>query len=276
MISNTMIRNTSPSIIQFQSRLQHILPIQLLLSRRQISGNALDKIQDDDDNPLILLRNRAMKKNLCDEHGGRLPGKFWTFSMSASRATNELKAPNLKTVGLQRLTDEGIDFITLKKKKNGLMNEQPISMLQTFGNYQIGEHVEQWRAEGFCEELSDLKDILPYIPPNTIIEMIATNRVISSSLDNDIAPPNDVDHHSKLVQNHAHLQEVVQTTRYELENGKIHLNEMSQTIQGWRFVPTRVERLVGSPDEIMWDRWEWIRSSKNSTWEKSSNPLLPY
>ena len=93
---------------------------------------------------------------------------------------------------MQRLTDEGIDFITLKKKKNGLVNEQPISILQTFGNYKIGEFVEQWRAEGFCEELSNLKDILSFVPPNTVIEMIATSRVLSSSSDNNISPPNEV------------------------------------------------------------------------------------
>ena len=79
-----------------------------------------------------------------------------------------------------------------------------------------------------------------------------------------------------MVQNHSHLQEIVQTTRYEFENGKIDIDEMSQTIQGWRFVPTRMERMVGSPDEIMWDRWEWKRSSKNSAWQKSPNPILPY
>ena len=89
MMSSTMIRNTSPYMIQFQSRLQqHILPMQLFLSQRQISGNTLDKIQDDDDDPLILLRNRAMKKNLCNEYGDRLPGKFWNFSLSASQVTN--------------------------------------------------------------------------------------------------------------------------------------------------------------------------------------------
>ena len=88
-MSSTMIRNTSPYMIQFQSRLQqHILPMQLFLSQRQISGNTLDKIQDDDDDPLILLRNRAMKKNLCNEYGDRLPGKFWNFSLSASQVTN--------------------------------------------------------------------------------------------------------------------------------------------------------------------------------------------
>jgi len=234
------------------------------ISKRLLSGNA---IQDD---PLILLRNKAITKNLCDESGGHLPEKFWTFSMATLPIDLKKKVPNLKTVSLNRLTEKGIDFIS---KKGSLTKGQPTSILQTFGSYKVGETVEQWRAEGLCEAL-DLDEILPYVTPNTVVEMIATHRALSEFPTATSTSANEASRRN-LVVDHPHFEEIVQTTRYEFETGIIGKEEMSENIEAWRFVPTRMERMVGSPDKIMWDRWEWLRDSETGSWH-SPNNLLPY
>ena len=59
-----------------------------------------------------------------------------------------------------------------------------------------------------------------------------------------------------------HYLEIVQKTRNRLESGELARDELNKSIMFVRFVPTRMERYIGGPDQAMWDRWEWKRVSE--------------
>lgn len=52
-------------------------------------------------------------------------------------------------------------------------------------------------------------------------------------------------------------------------------------MKAFRFCPDRLERMHGGPDSILWDRWEWLRSTSGD-WADGSIPwnepkhLLPH
>jgi hypothetical protein len=74
------------------------------------------------------------------------------------------------------------------------------------------------------------------------------------------------------------LTEVVQQIRQE---GKFDNDELEHAIKAFRFSPDRVERLHGSPDLVLWERWEWTRIEGDACPEGTlmwNNPaaLLPH
>ena len=126
-------------------------------------------------NPLLLdLKQIARAKNLCDENGFRT-GKHWTFVISVnSMNTSVDEPPKLKTLNFQRVSNEGIDFVS-RKKPNSILSEKPVSFLYTAGQYISGQTIIQWRADGICEKI-DLGEVLAHIPEYSITEMVATDR----------------------------------------------------------------------------------------------------
>jgi hypothetical protein len=89
------------------------------------------------------------------------------------------KAPNLRTVGVQRVSPEGIEFVV--KKGSGtcdsLAEGRPMSILHLQGRYLPGETAEQWRGEGYCERMVLTKEMLKRLPSYTITSMIASKRL---------------------------------------------------------------------------------------------------
>jgi len=71
--------------------------------------------------------------------------------------------------------------------------------------------------------------------------------------------------------NKSHIVEIMQRTRIELENGDISMEELDQCIRAFRLIPDRLECMLGSPDTIMWDRWEWLRNT--SVEVDTENPI---
>ena len=77
------------------------------------------------------------------------------------------------------------------------------------------------------------------------------------------------------------LTEVVQHVRNELEDKKLDPDEIAQSIKAFRFIPDRVEFMSGGPDSVLWDRWEWTRSSSGDCpegslgWDEPKS-LLPH
>ena len=159
--------------------------------------------------PLHLMVTECKRRNLCDETGYRLPGVHWTLSVAATAedplqvrcskifARNHfcyiiyslryllssaiflfMQAPFLRTIGIQRISENGIDFVV--KKGSGcsktFVSGRPISVLHLKGKYVAGEIVEQWRAEGHCEKIP-LAEVIDVIPSYTLNAMIATKRL---------------------------------------------------------------------------------------------------
>lgn len=71
----------------------------------------------------------------------------------------------------------------------------------------------------------------------------------------------------------SHYLEVVQKTRNRLESGDLTRDELHEVVAMVKFVPNRMERYIGGPDQVIWDRWEWKR--EGSHWKEPTR-LLPY
>ena len=78
-------------------------------------------------------------------------------------------------MNFQRITNEGIDFISKTKPSSIFSDKKPVSFLYTIGQYVPGQVVFQWRANGFCEKI-DLGEILSRVPEYSITEIVASVR----------------------------------------------------------------------------------------------------
>lgn len=82
----------------------------------------------------------------------------------------------MRTIGIQRVTEAGIDFCVKEGSSKRLAAGNPVSILYSQGKYLAGQQAEQWRAEGHAEKLP-LSHILAKIPHYTITGMIASKRI---------------------------------------------------------------------------------------------------
>uniref|UniRef100_A0A7S4VZY1 Uncharacterized protein n=2 Tax=Ditylum brightwellii TaxID=49249 RepID=A0A7S4VZY1_9STRA len=220
-------------------------------------------------NPLEVLRSTSEKRNLCDVEGKRRPGAYWVFGMS-SNGMDDGVAPNLRTVGLQQITKHGIDYVTRKHDSSSSSSlPPPQSILYTMGKYKPGETMEQWRGEGYSQELG-LQEILDCVPHYTIVEMIASQRGRLELQDEIKEEPVD---ERTAIHRRTRFMELVQRTRVAFENGDIDMEEIEQSLSAYRYIPNRMERMMGGSDHIMWDRWEWKHDGDD--WLEPRH-LLPY
>ncbi|KAL7507008.1 hypothetical protein ACHAXN_004218 [Cyclotella atomus] len=217
--------------------------------------------------PLELLKASSEKRGFCDADGIRKMDVHWTFGISTSGSSLEAP-PSLRTIDFQRITPSGVYFI--RKRGRGLSNltsNKSSSILCTFGKYRTGEKVEQWVAEGNCEQVvgEDI-DLFKIIPERSIVELVAS-RLVKEEGGLTIE-----DDHS-LMDAVSHYLEVVQDTRNRLESGELTKDELNKCMMLVKFVPYRMERYIGGPDQAMWERWEWQKEGQ--TW-KEPKRLLPY
>eukprot|EP01083_Nonionella_stella_P193198 713798_1 len=217
------------------------------------------------ENPLHHLKKTAERRKLCDENGFRKDNKHWTFAFSiADNSEGGIKkAPILRTVNFQRVTEDGIDFIMKNRGHSSdllFAKDQYISFLYTHGQYLPGEKVEQWRAQGICHPLR-MKEVIQHAPSHTIVEMVASHR---AHKEGDAREDMDL----------SHFLDIVQETRAELDKGEVPTIELEEAIRAWRFVPAQIEKMVGGPDQVMWDRKEWVRE-EDSTKSEGGNWIEP-
>jgi len=189
------------------------------------------------------------------------------------------QAPNLRTINIARINTDGILFTTkLSQTSCPYANLNPVSFLYTVGKYKPGETIEQWRAEGACAPM-DLGIIIDKVPNYAVAETVASIRLAkekaaaAASAGGNGGSAEAVSKDRTSMGSQAHFMEVVQRTKVELESGGISDEELASCLGAWRLEPSRMERMQGGPDQIMWDRWEWIRQGK--VWAKA-NHILPY
>jgi hypothetical protein len=63
------------------------------------------------------------------------------------------------------------------------------------------------------------------------------------------------------VKSTSHLTEIVQQVRSDQSDGSLTFEELNSSIRAFRFHPDRIECMTGSPDHVIWERWEWTRLS---------------
>ena len=102
-------------------------------------------------NPLTQLKEQSAALGACNEQGERSSDGSWAMQIAYS--AGEGKAPALKTVGFQRVSEEGIDFMTAKHAQN--LDGLAVSICYTAGAYppEEGSKCSQWRIEGTCKAI---------------------------------------------------------------------------------------------------------------------------
>ena len=76
------------------------------------------------------------------------------------------------------------------------------------------------------------------------------------------------------MENKSHMTEIIQSTRLALENGEISDDTVEESIQLFRFRPSRLECMIGGPDSVLWNRWEW-QTDESDEWHPAKS-LLPH
>eukprot|EP00980_Cylindrotheca_fusiformis_P024493 scaffold11961_cov122-Cylindrotheca_fusiformis.AAC.5 len=247
-----------------------------LFKQRSVSANAIRALatRAPGSNPLEVMQEECYSRNLCDENGYRRPGVHWVFSMAVT-PDDPSKPPNLRTVGVQRISGDGIDFVM--KKGSGtcdsLASGRPLSLLYMQGRYVPGESAEQWRGEGSCQK-QPLSEVLEVLPHYTMVAMIGSKRIELEKGNNVDELREGVSEKRLAMQNKSHTIEVLQRTRMEMENGEITDEEKDNSIRAFRFRPTRLECMAGGPESILWSRWEWTKGD-DGNW-KEPMELLPH
>lgn len=268
---------------------QKILPLnrRILSNQSKIYGSIFRtfSVQPPLGDPLELLRRAAERKMLCDSQGHRRPGVNWMFQLAVTQSFTDV--PSLKTVTFQQVSPDGIDFIMKrpdvgKTSTVGVLSELPkVSLLYLSGDYRAGDTIEQWRGEGTVYEI-DLKDIVSFAPNHSLVLMLASKRATSQlrKLEGVITPslePLETEVHRTRIEKHSKFVELVQHTHRELENGNISREEIEEAICAFRLVPDRLERMIGGPDMVTWDRWEWKKQTGDkgdTSWDVRH--LLPF
>uniref|UniRef100_A0A7S3LGA7 Uncharacterized protein n=1 Tax=Amphora coffeiformis TaxID=265554 RepID=A0A7S3LGA7_9STRA len=241
--------------------------------------------------PLHLLQQECISRQLCDTEGNRLPGVDWRFAIAVSDAEHPGSAPNLRTVGIERVTQEGIDFVVKRGSIvcDAISKGQALSFLHTQGHFLPGQSAEQWRGEGLCIVLP-LSEVISEVPHFVITSMVGSKRIARESTSGwpvddkggDSGGSGDAPTNRSSVANRSHLTEVMQKTRLELENGEVTIEELNECMRAFRFQPDRIECMWASPDSsVLWDRWEWERDQAADcpegtiAWQMARN-LVPH
>lgn len=141
-------------------------------------------------------------------------------------------------------------------------SDLPIAVLHSQGKYLPGEKSEQWRGEGHCAELP-LSRVLDLIPHWTITSLVGSKRLANEYKDHPELLHESVSGERNEMLNKSHSTEVMQKTRIELENGDVSQEELEGCIRAFRFQPDRLECMIGGPESVMWERWEWLRDESD-------------
>jgi hypothetical protein len=194
------------------------------------------------------------------------------------------QSPNLRTVGLERITAAGLEFV-LKDGPvaHAVAQGRPISVLWTHGQLRMGEEAAQWRAEGHCSRIR-VADVIDLVPHFTLCSILASRRFLQESAATSEIPSVEtcsVSQFRRAMEQKSHFVELMQKTRSEVEQKLVSIEEWEDAIRAFRFYPDRIECMHGGPDAVLWDRWEWHRDNEGDCPEgslawQSAQQLIPH
>jgi len=173
------------------------------------------------DDPLDQMRHDCIRHKLCDEAGFRKKDVHWTFSLAVG-STDPKKPPSLRTIGFQRVSTLGIDFVIKRgsDSSQSLAAGQAASIVALHGRYLAGENSEQWRAEGYCEELP-LEEIIDVVPHSTLTNIVACKRIH----DEEGKTEGRVS-----IEGASHLTDLIQQARLQLDIQSLSSDVLSESV----------------------------------------------
>jgi hypothetical protein len=189
-----------------------------------------------------------------------------------------LKPPNLRTIGIERVSVDGIDFVMKRTSPTSVSATAglPVSFMYQEGKFLPGQSAEQWRGEGYCETipLADISDLIPSFTATSIIASCRIAAEVNGETAKVVGIADESDGRLAMM-NKSRTTEVMQRTRNDLEHRAISMDEMHEAMAAFRIKPTRLEYMHGGPDTVMWDRWEWLRDRETGEWADPRH-LIPH
>lgn len=203
-------------------------------------------------NPLLEMQRASIERGICDDQGRRLTGAPWAFSLAEIIEG----LPFVRTIGFQRISELGLDWLTLRPKQDF----NPVAICYTEGIYPppTGETCEQWRAEGQLTEIP-ISNVLETVPIGSFAQILAVGRLKQTTHEHRVA-----------MENKSGFLEEVSKIKKDLESGTADMVELESSVRVARLMPDRMELLVSGP---IWERFEWKRTEKE--WSNMTR-LMPY
>mmetsp|Transcript_14277 Transcript_14277/g.28799 ORF Transcript_14277/g.28799 Transcript_14277/m.28799 type:complete len:279 (-) Transcript_14277:254-1090(-) len=215
-------------------------------------------------NPLLELQRASQSRGICDKDGYRLTGAPWGFQLAEVTSQNR---PKVRTIGFQRVSEHGIDYLLLKKKR--VAKDDWIALSYTEGIYPPppGQTCEQWRAEGVVAEI-DVENVLDTAPMGSFAQILAVARRERSVK----GQPNDERNSLCEGQDKDSFIDEVAVLKAELENGNVDIGEIQEAVQVCRLMPSRMELMVSGG---IWERFEYVRLDEEGN-EWDLRRIMPY
>ena len=213
--------------------------------------------------PLDELRCRSAARGLCDADGFRLQGAPWGMQLAHASGSGE-PWPVVRTVGFQAVRSDGFTFL-LKRRPCFSAERLAVAINYVEGRFVSGEVCEQWRAEGFADEVH-VDEVLKTAPLASMAQIIATN-----TLAND----GDMNGRVRLADRDAFV-DATGALKRRLVAGEVPADELRHSVIVYRMVPLRMELMLGGPDFPMWERWEWQRDSEDGDRWALPSRIAPY
>ena len=193
----------------------------------------------------------------CEKKIGRRK-KHASWAMQLSLVCEQNSFSNLRSVGIHSVDNAGILFFTWGHPGGGYGTGTQIqkdiittaSMCSIIGEY---PQEQQWRAEGFLVPLNEKEcNLLDVVPPPSLESQVRKCAMREKGYDNES------DEKELIYQRRS-------ATTVEASGGKEYDSTKESLLQCTRFVPQRIEVLIGGPSSPGGPRrFEWERNNGGS------------
>lgn len=221
--------------------------------------------------PLPFFVWQASRLGFCTPFGSREKHAPWAFQLALNTTTssdNTPCSPSLRTVGIHTTDSSGILFFTWGHPGGGQGGSNVLaSMVCVLGEYPFEQ---QWRAEGILisSTLAEC-NLMGTLPPASLVAQIsACARASADQVDTSISE-------------RPLLTDCCQKDARGLRQSPLPRSDQEMMISATRFVPLRMEVLMGGPSSPGGPRrFEWSRRRDsallhNDGWEKAKS-ILPF
>lgn len=222
--------------------------------------------------PLTWFCWESSQLGLCDflsrKRRMHAPWAIQVATIPTSSDNDDMVMPSLRTVGVHSVDGSGIIFFTWGSPGGGLQSVEPdgdilpapVSVVCVIGDY---PYEQQWRGEGVtCHVSSAECELLKLEPPAALCSQICACMSFSQG--------------GASVSSRKDRAEGYATRASALRHSSTVGVDKTSEVRCYRFVPLRMEVLVGGPSSPQGPhRYEWRRGGTTTGWA-GAREILPF
>jgi thymidylate kinase len=222
--------------------------------------------------PMTWFCWESSQVGLCDFHSHkRRTHAPWAMQLATTPTPehdHDLVVPSLRTVGVHSVDSSGIIFFTWGSPGGGMQSVEteggilptPVSVVCVLGEY---PYEQQWRGEGVACHVSPAEcELLKLEPPAALCSHIYACKSLSQKSASMLTRQERPKGYNSLA--------------LALRQSPVLEMEKMRDVQCYRFVPLRIEVLVGGPSSPRGPhRYEWRRGETATGWV-NARAILPF